>query len=202
MSELIIPPGYANLHYQFLNDGATREQSFAIGMQITDGFTDYEGLVEDMYDLFISNFPVTVIANTGKLSGTHLVVGNDGPPIVVDHEETTDGTAGWSVPSTQVSLLVKKRTAFGGVQFRGRLYMPSMFVQDTEVDYAGTVTGSRVTAINASWATWRTNGLLVTGVDDFVLLHSTPQAGPAPDPTPIVSLTCDSIVATQRRRLR
>jgi hypothetical protein len=96
-----------------------------------------------------------------------------------------------------VSFLAKKATAFAGKAFRGRMYLPC--VVEGIVDNNGIVGASTITAMNLRLTNLLSNlASALAFPAPMVLLHSNPLI----DPTTVTSLTMDTMVATQRRRLR
>lgn len=102
--------------------------------------------------------------------------------------------AGEALPSN-CAFLVRKTTARGGRKGRGRMYLPPTRVGEESVSITGVHLASTITATNsglaASLAAMDTAGV------PAMLLH---EDGSAPDA--ITSLTLQSVIATQRRRMR
>jgi len=108
------------------------------------------------------------------------------------------GAGGGATPgmSPNVAYLIHKATIFGGRAGRGRMFVPG--VAESSVNQAGDVDGGSVTAlqgaVDALIADLNTAGMIP------VLLHG--AASPLTVPSTITTMTVDSRVATQRRRLR
>lgn len=98
------------------------------------------------------------------------------------------------------SLLVKKNTNQGGRRGQGRMFLPSL--PENVVGPGGVVEGTTVSTINGRFATFHTN--MINDSYTPVLLHRhDPDLGQSPvAPTAIQNWTVQSILATQRRRLR
>jgi hypothetical protein len=134
------------------------------------------------------------------------------PPIIM--ETTTAPVAGALATSPlpqNCAALVKKQTGFGGRQFTGRMYLPGV-LPEGDVDQLGVINATRRGFIQD-----KVNLLLQVLDDDppgpvmgLMLLHSNrrdPVTGEeipntAPVPTAITGLTVQTVIATQRRRLR
>lgn len=117
------------------------------------------------------------------------------------YTSTTGPTAGLSSqtsPPPQVSLVIRKRTASVGRRQRGRMFMPSVFLQEGDVDETGILTTLAVNAFQAAATAFLTNLNALGTLIDMRLLHSIPVA---PDSTPVTNLLVQPIVRTQRRRL-
>jgi hypothetical protein len=77
------------------------------------------------------------------------------------------------------------------------MYLP-WCLQTSTVDEAGQIGASTLTALNAAMLAWKI--ALTAANTPMVLLHGPGRTGiPAPDP--VLSLSCDRLIATQRRRL-
>ena len=105
-----------------------------------------------------------------------------------------NGAANTPPDSPQVALLVKKSTAGGGRQQRGRMFLP--IVAESQTDAGGMLTTASLNAFETAVDAWLAD-LAVRNVP-MVLLHNAVETLP----TPVVGLTVDVRVATQRRRLR
>jgi len=92
--------------------------------------------------------------------------------------------------------LVKKITASGGRRGRGRMYVPTP--TETNVAPNGVLLTAYVTARQAELVSMKAALAAHADVGDLALFHDS-----APfTPTPITLLSLQSLVATQRRRLR
>lgn len=112
------------------------------------------------------------------------------------HEEAAGfvGLAAGAQHSPATSILVQKRTALGGRQFRGRNYYPG--AEKNSVGDDGIISGATVTGLQTNW-----DGMvadMATAGDTPQLFHQKlPTA-----PTDIVSFQVQAKIATQRTRLR
>lgn len=95
--------------------------------------------------------------------------------------------------SPQVCYLIRKTTGTAGRKNRGRMFLPGC--NESNVDGNGRVASDIQLELNTRLGAWAADA---TGADaEFVILHNSSS-----DPTTITSLACQSVVATQRRRLR
>jgi hypothetical protein len=157
---------------------------------------------------------VPSMSNVIRYLGVSARIGVAGSePIVIDINRSVNGNNPQAAVPRNTAMLVRKRTGRGGRRGRGRMFVPGI-VFETDVDQAGLYTSS----VLVGWQNLF-NSLydqLVTIAGGPVLLHDDqvitsyssvtgkPVYGPF-DPGPpndITSLTVDSRVATQRRRLR
>lgn len=106
-----------------------------------------------------------------------------------------DGTDLAARTPPNVAVLLRKVTGLGGRKNRGRMYWPS--VAESSIDDTGTLVGSTITAFNDLWEEWKDLWEATGGLGEQVILHQTETA-----PTPITGYACQSLAATQRRRLR
>lgn len=104
--------------------------------------------------------------------------------------------------SPQVAVLVKKSTQFAGRQFRGRMFIPG--IRQAAVGDDGNLTVGAVNSVQTMVDAGADSLLQQHASRDvpMVLLHNEPLTGPTPVPSVIDNLFVESLVATQRRRLR
>jgi len=124
---------------------------------------------------------------------------NDGAGIIEyvhnDGRLGTGATAAALVPQNS-AILIQKRTALPGKHGRGRMYWPSM--GEADVDGVGAISPGAKARIATMLTAWTNAVNTATSFDAFAVLHTTST----PAATKITSLTVDSTLATQRRRLR
>jgi hypothetical protein len=138
--------------------------------------------------------------STYVLTGGHVLVGADGGANRWDSSITpvTGNNAG-TMSSQQVAVLIRKSTAAAGRRNRGRMFIPGAI--ESEVDQAGLLTPAAVAAWNSAVLNLRPGNTIHTAfgfLDEPVILHDSGSQ----TPTAITDLSCQSRVATQRRRLR
>jgi len=93
-----------------------------------------------------------------------------------------------------VAVLVRKNTGLGGRHGRGRLYHPGVFTGILNAD-ADTIAPASVTAMANGFQQFFDD--IQTAGHTPVLLHSDATA-----PTVVTGIAVESVVATQRRRIR
>jgi hypothetical protein len=98
-------------------------------------------------------------------------------------------------PNTAV--LVQKRTILGGRSNRGRFYVPGL--PEDSVDGSGSILLTPLTALQAGANNYLAAAQAAPEVENLVVLHDQLVVGP---PTPVTSLQVQTLVGTQRRRLR
>jgi hypothetical protein len=194
---VIIPAGAAQINYVFGGIAAPT------GAEITIGFDGVAGvpytptqLAELAEDSWTTNLrPRTVDDVTLETIRVKFGPNETGPSTELAVNLAGSVSANTAAPNT--SYLIHKNTALGGRRGRGRMYYPG--VNEIEVDEGGTVLAAVVTAWNTALAAYLTQ--MEAGGGDVVVLHAAGISS-VPVPTPILSLSVDNRVATQRRRLR
>jgi len=115
-------------------------------------------------------------------------------PLVGSATSAVTGSNAISPCPPNVCFLLKKNTARGGRKGKGRGFLPPIWIAENNVDAAGVLAGTNLTALNVLWANALTD--LASASKPAVLLHSD---GSTPDV--ITSWFVEPVVATQRRRL-
>jgi hypothetical protein len=106
------------------------------------------------------------------------------------------GTYTAQFPPQNVAMLVRKSTGFAGRKNRGRMFLPPCYVAETPISNTGQIDAVTLATLNGQLAQFI--DALADADCPMALLHT----NIADPPTPVVSLRMESIVATQRRRLR
>lgn len=193
----IIPPGFAQVTVPLRNAAVTRPAAVVFGVEVPSGGVDPDTFAGSIQSLLIARFGPR-IDNAVTIGPTRVAVGQDGGEPVMGTAPTDAGGNGAlnSVPPN-VAVLLRKRTTRGGRRGQGRMYLP-WAVDEGSVSESGALTGPTIDAWNLAGS-----GLLsdLAAADSaMVLLHSVGQTLPG-SPNVVTSLTCDGLVATQRRRL-
>lgn len=145
------------------------------------------------------------LSTSVSLLGVQVKLGDDSssPPLAFI-PFVGSGTNTSSKLPQNCALLVKKQSAQGGRQHRGRMFLPGILTEE-EVDAVGTISDANFTSLSTD-ATVFFGNLNIDAPEagppmPMVILHNTPP-DPAPLPTPVTHLTVDRRISTQRRRLR
>jgi len=191
-----IPPGFAEAWIQYNTTGDNEPMFTAIGIDLTTGV----GATQSDGDAILAAFTSPLrpaIASDYTIGPGHIIFGNDGGDIRIDGSAAPlAGTGGTNGLPPNCAALVRKLTGAGGRRGRGRMYCPGLV--EANVVSNGQMQSTYVTQWNSSWLNAQTAVIALPQVDNLVLFHET-----APfTPTLIVSLICQSFIATQRRRLR
>lgn len=98
------------------------------------------------------------------------------------------------------ATLVRKNTSRGGRRGRGRMYIPPFFPAESAVDPRGIITQTVVDSWNSQLALWLVS-MTANALPLFLLHSDTPEGFPV-SPDAITSLVCQTVIGTQRGRLR
>ncbi len=201
MSELRVPPGFCNVHWKFSLTGDPEVQSFATAYALNDVVPDPDAFAFSLADNFtdVLGYGLGGMYSQYSMVGVDVTIGNDGPPIVGHDVRSSPGTGGSNATLPQnCAAIVKKTTGFAGQKFRGRFYMPPISLAEADVNNVGMIDSGVRTSIQARIDRWL--ALVITDntvIDNQVLLHSSITV-----PTFVTSNPLESLIATQRRRLR
>lgn len=188
---LLIPSGYAEHIVQWSNAENTHLNSVAYGVELTDG-SDLTAICTDLNSAWKTELGAGALCDAYVMTQGELRT--EVASIVLPINEA--GTAS-SSPAPNVAVLWKKVCAERGRANRGRFYLPAGYVGEGVVDNGGNLPDSEVVVQQSNADALYTAITAVAGVDNMVVLHSSALA-----PTAILNLQAESMVATQRRRLR
>lgn len=190
---MIIPVGFAQVNFLFA--GA----DFPTGAEVTLGVQNASaaGTLEDQANLIANHFAVTLSGAWGQEQDNTTVMMKEGPNATGNQVAVPGGGTGTLTDSGDypaVAVLVRKNTNFGGRTGRGRMYWP--MASAGAVDDGGQLTTLYVDLIDDAFAAFM--AALVGSDLPPVLLHGDPGVLPMF----ITSFSCQTTLATQRRRQR
>lgn len=205
--ELNLPAGYYHANMLFTGAAVPRGAAITFGGSAASGTpAAVAAAINTAWNTHLKSIFNTAVS----LAGTRVKIGPnvDGPfaYVALGTAGTSAGTAG----SPQVAYLIRKNTALGGRQGAGRMYQPGW--SETDVDSTGTISGGTRTGLQTAWSAFlaglssvsypmyllHSHGAITTMRDANLYVRTVaPRA-----PTEVTSLSVDSVVATQRRRLR
>jgi len=192
---LVIPIGYAQATFLFTGDPLPTGAATTLGLELT-GTPDPFDLANDVLDAWIAGGMSGFYTSSITLTAIRVKYGPvDLGPFVEILAGVGGVLTGDSMPANTASL-VRKVTAAGGRPNRGRMFIPGVS--------EGSVSGNN-RWIGAQQVARQGN------LDDFfdalvsadafpVVFHD--ESSPVSTPTTITSLQLDSLLATQRRRMR
>lgn len=194
----IIPLGYGEITLNYSQAGTTRPAQITFGTSLSgvpDPVAYLSAVIADMKTgaglLTATSFDEGLTAVNARLTYTVL-----SGPIVIDESINLTGTRVSAAMPPNVAVLGRRVTNRGGRQGRGRIYLPSGYLGEADVNEGGYIGATRL----AQLQTMLTDAMnaVNTGSGELVLLHSV--MGDIPDQ--ITALTVQPQVATMRRRLR
>jgi hypothetical protein len=173
------------------------------------GATSNQDTIDDFADNFNAQFG-PLMANTCVIEKPTLLVG-DGttvPAFFLSAVAAGAGAVNGSYPPPNCAALFRKTTAFAGKKNRGRTYFPYLVVEGN-VSNNGTIAGGELTTLQAAATAFLAQ--LTTDGTPMVIANKTLVVTPPqirPHVTAITmghavtSYTVETMMATQRRRLR
>jgi hypothetical protein len=193
---MTIPTGFGQINWIMGGLALPTEAQVTMGVDLT-GFSgdavDFADAAVDAWDTAgVNGIQCTEVG----LIRTLVKMGPDATGPSHERSSLIGGAVTATVVPPNVALLVRKITDLGGRAGRGRLYLPGL--DEDEVNGQGTISGGLASTAQGVFNALAT---ALIGADLFpVVLHG--EGSPITTPTPITSLSVDSTVATQRRRLR
>jgi hypothetical protein len=202
LGDLILPPGYATCTFKVREAEVGHVCNWTAGVKLNAGtWSQDQG---NAFFVAVSGALLPLWPPSVHQIGFHALIGSDGPGAALDvaGDVVGTGTSFISLAPPNVTFLIKKTTAFAGRAYRGRLFLP--FVGENFVSNGGVIGSSLITAFNTATAALFAAPDAITdhGVDSWALIHREGKAGSAPQPTVITAFGAQTLVATQRRRLR
>lgn len=204
---LVIPFGFAQAKFRFRLSSDPEEAITTCGLDVAGAPdpTDPDAIALSAATAWITSYPSTLLFTAWTFVGVDIALGqaDDDPDVVGSVVVNQVGTKVAGALPQNCASLVHKRSSLGGQRGRGRFYLPSGYLTESEVDGGGLIFGSTLTGLQTA-----AGSLLASFVAEdleAVLLHAVstaPVPSPTPDPSAITSLEQDPIIATQRRRLR
>ncbi len=128
--------------------------------------------------------------------GVSLTYMTDTGPVLAQNPASEVGVNVLAPLPPNVALLARKNTNRGGRKGRGRMFIPPIYIAESNVDALGTIDGASRTLVQNKLNVFMAQ--MEAGPTDVVLLHEDPST--APDV--VTAIVMESTVATQRRRLR
>ena len=159
---------------------------FAPTHTASDVYTSINSHVTAAMWTHTNNFVQVTEVDVIPLDGTSLTsINATGAPAKWSGAQTSGDTI------LQVAALIKLQTSIRGRSYRGRLFLPLV----SELATAnGTLGGSVQTAMTTAWQTFQA----ATGADGINLAVASYKLAVA---TEVSVVSCESVVATQRRRV-
>lgn len=193
-----IPEGFGNITARYALTGDPEIMTTSIGVEL-DVDPDLQTVVNSARTAFATW--QTSWSPDYSLVGCELAYALPliGDVVYVENNTVTVGTDSEITPPPQnCTLLVRKTTAAAGRKHRGRMYFPPGRIADVDISSAGVLEAPAHAVLQGQVTTLFNSLNAIADVGQCVLLH----ADEADAPTTITGLALDSLIATQRRRLR
>lgn len=201
-AEQQIPAGYASCVLAGNLSVGTEIFNLTFGIEFTaEPWTAAD--TEALYDDLVVPMASETNVNWSYEKLTVRLQGLAGDLQQFEHVERTQGSRVAASEPGNIATLIRKRSNLAGRRYRGRWYWPGL-LSDADVDEAGGILSTRVTAIQADMDTILANVIAHANVDNMVILHAWDPEDPppvTPGPTTVVVLQVDNLIATQRRRI-
>lgn len=191
------------------HDLVSRHAAVTYAVRDGDLNADAQDWADSLQILFADRWK-SVLDSNAQILHTSVVMGAGGGTFTTG-DSTAAGTYGTMSGSTlpgNCAMLVKKRTAFGGRENRGRLYLPWMLLEG-DVSEDGTWGGSAKTARQTVADNWLDD--LNSGTDFWPVIANRVYDAPWDNPNRklieinegklITALQVQGVIATQRRRV-
>lgn len=200
---LYIPNGYALISHHMKARTADRTMTFTIGVDMTSISNKQAAL--DTYELEVQSngeiFAAASFSSDYEYLGISATIGTEVGPLPWSRVRNRVGTGAQVPVPPNSAILVQKRTALGGRQNRGRMFLPPAWIGEGNVDHLGNI-DANLSTIQGYVANMF--GFLVDGELIPVVLHTAnpPGEDPPATPAPITQMSVQSKLATQRKRMR
>jgi hypothetical protein len=196
-----VPVGFYEATFLFSNDDSSRISTSALGFLFlgvtpptaSEAANDLQGISSGSGMPFAGGEMI----DDWSFEGVSVAQGTSEGDLVGQELVTVPGTVTDSTVPMNCSLIVQKNTALGGRRNRGRMFIPPIILNDGAVDVAGNIAPGPLATIQGNFNDWY--AALVAADWEPALFH---QGAGAPVPTAITSFTVQSLIGTQRRRMR
>jgi hypothetical protein len=188
----LIPAGYAQVGIPMRHDGLSHVAFVTFGVQDQVPSANPTELAETIWTPWNDNM-VPITDTNVSVGPVHVQVNYGAGTLSGDGTSTAVGGSADNRPPPQVCWLGSKHSLEPGRSGRGRMYMP-FSVTDDSVDEVGVISGGTVDSFQAAVDALISD--LSAAEVPMVILHNA-----AGTPAPVVSITVQSLVATQRRRV-
>lgn len=201
MAGTVIPVGYGQAAFTFQCAGIVDPVITTIGYS-TGGTVDPNAHAIALRAAWSNNTPsprpfaAQVLNNQWTFTGVTCTEMTSTGPVGGTSSVTNVGQLTGDPCPANCAVLVSKRTARGGRKGRGRMYLPAGLVAEQFISAAGVITPAEVTSMQT-----RISGALADMVVAGLvgaLLHSDEVT----TPDMLTALQVNSVIGTQRRRLR
>lgn len=199
MPAIVIPPGFAQVVLRWQQAGRPNEYLSTFGCEVASGTTDPSAVAQDAVTTWNAQWAAADYPTDYVFLGATAYLGQDGgPPLSGEFLTNRTGTSASARPTPNCCLLVKKRSAQGGKRNRGRMYLPAGVMTEADIGSDGRIATTPFGTFQSKMNAFLTALVGTTNIDRMVIFHSTTPF----TPTVVTQLQVDSIIATQRERMR
>lgn len=199
---ILIPPGFAEIAVELRATGDPDPWYVTWGVDCSASGGDIEQIGNTSITAFLSI--LEQISEDVTLTGAFVTLGQDGadnirqfvPNGSLNHGGDTNG----KLPQN-CAVLIRKNSGQGGRRSRGRIFIP-LLAGETVVSNVGQISPAALASYQTQATEFFDSLALEPGPTPMVILHSSGGISLAGPPTPVTSVSVDSTIATQRRRLR
>lgn len=188
----MIPIGFGVLTVAHIGAGISGEAIWSLGFD--NNASDTAAELANTFGAAIETLGyVDCLSSSVTVTEVRVKLGPDatGPSAVASVQ--IDGSVGGQAAPPQLATLVHKNTPLGGRKGRGRLFLPGL--AEAALDQNGLITNAHKVAVETFL--FDLLGGMTLGSTPPMLMHSDETA-----PTAISTVEVDTVLATQRRRLR
>ncbi len=194
-----IPVGYGLAVIQHSQPFSGQTQIVTFNFQDnTDGLspTDIAVNISDAWSGTGNPYQASLVADSAQFDSVKTYIQEEGGLTLGESIVNVAGSRSSQPPSPQVSMVVKKKTALVGRRHRGRFYVPAAFLVAADVGPSGVIGATPLGVLQARFNTFISN--IAANLTPMVICHV--EAPFTPDP--VLTLTCEQMIGTQRRRVR
>lgn len=192
-----IPTGWALGRLRWNAPSIPEEIMTTYGLKLI-GSPDPDAVAQELVDVWDAAWDTANLDNSWVFVGATVQIGagvDPGP--VGEAVGNISGGTNLSCPPPNCCILIKKTTAVGGRQNRGRNYIPAGYMAESDVDESGTLASGSVSTWQANATAFRVGVEAGTFFNFLGILHEqVPSA-----PTTVTGEIVQNKIATQRRRL-
>ena len=200
---VVVPTGYAQVTYNWVNLTGDSNYSTVLGCQHTDaGANEIADTFREAWSAHLQSEQdasirlTEIVVKKGPSTGPT-------PGLQVEFPVNEDGGNPGSLCPPNCAMLVRKLSNFGGKANRGRNYWPG-FTFDGQVDELGQIDPTVITSMQGQFTSFfgalgSGNGA-TTALCPAVILHD--ESSPATAPVLVSAVQVDGMIASQRKRIR
>lgn len=201
-----VTPGGVQVALRWALEGDNEEMVSTIGLSGRGPYADAQAVAVAVAGLALADITApAMLGVTWTFVGATAYVYQDGGAAEVGESNVNSaGSMGSQSLTSNTAVLVKKRTAQSGRRGQGRMYIPGGIIAEGDVGNNGSMSAGAVAALQTRFTDFLDDLNAAFDPDEVVLWHSLggPSGVEVLPGTPVTALVVDTVVATQRRRMR